>query len=85
MNHCSGGPAVDQFDALESLVKWVEEGAAPERLLASARGTGANTVNKEVPSDWSAARSRPLCPYPTVARHDGKGDKESAGSFVCRR
>ena len=85
MNHCSGGPSVDQFDALDSLVKWVEEGAAPERITASARGAGANTVNKEVPPDWSATRTRPLCPYPTVARQDGKGDKESAESFVCGR
>ena len=84
MNHCSGGPAVDQFDAFDSLVQWVERGKAPERIIARSRGAGANVVNKEVPSDWSAARSRPLCPFPTVARHDGKGDPESADSFNCR-
>jgi feruloyl esterase len=85
MNHCSGGPAADQFDALEHLVTWVEKGVAPERIVASVRGAGANSENKELPAGWSATRSRPLCPYPAVARYDGKGDKELAESFVCRR
>ena len=85
MNHCSGGPAADQFDALEHLVTWVEKGVAPERIVATVRGAGASTENKELPAGWSATRSRPLCPYPAVARYDGKGDRESAGSFVCRR
>ena len=85
MNHCSGGPAADQFDALEQLVAWVEKGAAPERIVANVRGEGANMVNKELPAGWSATRSRPLCAYPAVARHDGKGDGESADSFACRR
>ncbi len=85
MNHCSGGPAADQFDALEHLVTWVEKGVAPERILANVRGPGANMENKELPAGWSATRSRPLCPYPAVARYDGKGDQESAESFVCRR
>ena len=85
MNHCSGGPAADQFDALEQLVTWVENGVAPERIVANVRGDGANAVNKELPASWSATRSRPLCPYPAVARYDGKGDKESAEGFVCTR
>ena len=85
MNHCSGGPTADQFDALEHLVTWVEKGTAPERIVANVRGAGANLENKELPAGWSALRSRPLCPYPAVARYDGKGDKESAESFVCKR
>jgi pimeloyl-ACP methyl ester carboxylesterase len=85
MNHCSGGPAADQFDALEHLVAWVEKGIEPEHIVANVRGAGANVENKELPAGWSATRSRPLCPYPAVARHDGKGDQESAASFVCTR
>ena len=85
MNHCSGGPAADQFDALEHLVKWVENGAAPERIVANVRGADANTANKELPVGWSGMRSRPLCPYPAVARYDGRGDRETAESFTCRR
>ena len=29
MNHCNGGPATDQFDALGALVNWAEKGVAP--------------------------------------------------------
>lgn len=83
MNHCSGGPATDQFDMLSTLVDWVEQGRAPQSVTASARGPGAAVVNAEVPADWSPRRSRPLCPYPRVAAYTG-GDSEAASSFACR-
>ncbi|RZJ08645.1 MAG: tannase/feruloyl esterase family alpha/beta hydrolase [Acidovorax sp.] len=84
MNHCSGGPATDQFDMLAPLVAWVEQGKAPESVTAKARGAGANVVNAELPANWSANRTRPLCVYPKVARYNGTGDVESAGSFSCK-
>ncbi len=84
MNHCSGGPATDQFDMLAPLVQWVEQGKAPDTVLAQARGAGANVVNTELPASWSANRTRPLCVYPKVARYNGTGDVESASSFSCR-
>ncbi|MCY1379404.1 Mono(2-hydroxyethyl) terephthalate hydrolase [compost metagenome] len=85
MNHCSGGPAADQFDLLGPLVKWVEQGVAPQAVTASARGAGnAGGANTELPADWSATRSRPLCAYPTVARYTGSGPVEAASSFACR-
>ena len=83
MNHCAGGPATDQFDMLGPLVAWVEQGVAPDAVVATARGAGANGVNAELPSGWSANRSRPLCAYPAVARYVG-GDAERASSFACR-
>jgi pimeloyl-ACP methyl ester carboxylesterase len=84
MNHCSGGPATDQFDMLAPLVAWVEQGKAPESVTANARGAGAKVVNAELPASWSANRTRPLCVYPKVARYNGAGDAESAGSFSCK-
>ena len=84
MGHCSGGPATDQFDMLSALVRWVENGHAPERVVASARGPGnVGGVNAEVPGTWAPDRTRPLCPYPRIARYRG-GDPERAESFVCR-
>lgn len=84
MNHCAGGPATDQFDLLAPLVKWVEQGQAPDTVVASARGAGnPGGVNAEVPSSWSATRTRPLCPYPQVAWYKGWGSVESAANFVC--
>ena len=85
MNHCSGGPATDQFDMLTPLVNWVEQGEVPDRVVASARGAGnAAGVNADVPAAWSATRSRPLCAYPKVARYGGSGSIESADNFACR-
>jgi feruloyl esterase len=82
MNHSSGGPAADQFDMVDALVAWVERGAAPDAVVATARGSTAATPNPEVPVDWSARRTRLLCPWPGVARYRG-GDPEAATSFAC--
>lgn len=84
MSHSRGGPSTDHFDAIDALVAWVENGVAPQRITAMARGPGhAGGVNAEVPASWSATRTRPLCPYPTLARYVG-GDIERAESFACR-
>jgi hypothetical protein len=63
----------------------VEQGDAPSQLLAGARGPG-NTAgaNTDVPKEWSPTRTRPLCPYPQVARYNGTGDVEDAGNFSCK-
>jgi feruloyl esterase len=69
---------------LSKLVAWVEQGQAPDSIVASVRGTGnAGGANTDLPAGWSAARTRPLCPYPAVARYKGSGDTESADSFRC--
>jgi hypothetical protein len=74
MNHCLGGDSTDQFDVLAPLVDWVEHGKAPEQIMASA----------DPMSPWPK-RTRPLCPYPQIARYRGAGDIDSAASFECRR
>ena len=85
MGHCSGGPTADQADFITPLVQWVEHGVAPGALVATARGPGnAGGVNAEVPADWAANRTRPLCPYPTVAHYKGHGNVERATSWSCR-
>jgi hypothetical protein len=69
MTHCGGGNALDDFDALTALTRWVENGEAPDRLIA-----GGSTF---------PGLKRPLCTYPKFARYNGSGDKNSAYSFVC--
>ncbi len=86
MNHSRGGVATDQYDSLEALVDWVERGKAPDSILAQARGPGnPGGVNSEVPADWAPDRTRPLCPYPLVARYNGSGDVERAENFSCQK
>ncbi|CAN1548475.1 Tannase/feruloyl esterase [Burkholderiaceae bacterium] len=81
MLHCSGGAATDQFDLLTPLVKWVEQGIAPQASLASVRSAAAG--NAELPNTWAPNRSRPLCAYPTTARYKGSGSLEEASNFAC--
>ena len=85
MNHCSGGPAADQFDMLSPLVAWVEQGITPQAITASVRGEGnRGGANAELPKDWSATRTRPLCAYPSIATtYEGVGSKENANTFRC--
>jgi feruloyl esterase len=85
MAHCSGGPSTDQFDALGPLVRWVEQGIAPEGIPARARGPGnPGGANPDLPAGWSADRSRTLCPWPKVLRYQGSGNPEDAANFSCR-
>ncbi len=85
MNHSRGGPSTDQYDSLEALIQWVEFGRAPDSILAQARGVGnAGGVNTELPAGWAPDRTRPLCPYPQVARYNGSGSIERAENFSCR-
>ncbi len=75
MNHCSGGDyALDSFDSLDAMVKWVEQEQAPQSIVAHA---GASAGAK-----LPAGMTHPLCPYPQRA-HYLKGDKNDASSFVC--
>ncbi|MGJ5177117.1 tannase/feruloyl esterase family alpha/beta hydrolase [Bradyrhizobium oligotrophicum] len=75
--HCGGGVTLEKFDALDALMDWVEKGKAPETITASV-----NAANKELPSTWSAQRTRPLCPWPKFAKYVS-GDIEQASSFAC--
>lgn len=71
MGHCAGGPeTLDSFDALGAVVRWVEQGVAPDSLTATGR-------------DFPG-RSRPLCAYPLHAHYKGQGNTEDAANFECR-
>lgn len=78
MGHCGKGPTTDKFNMVDALVNWVENGVTPSEILASVRGD-----NAELPVDWSKSRTRPLCPFPQIAKYNGTGDIESAASFTC--
>ena len=73
--HCGGGDGLSQFDVLTPLMAWVEGGAAPDRLLASqvqSSGEGAPRV----------VRTRPVFPFPEVARYAGHGSIDDPASFI---
>lgn len=73
MHHCSGGPGPNQFDMLTVLERWVEQGVAPGAVEATHK------------TDDVVDRTRPLCPYPQVARYTGSGSIDEAKNFRCQR
>jgi feruloyl esterase len=72
VDHCAGGEGPSTFDALAAIDAWVESGKAPERIVVRRQLKG------------GATRSRPLCPYPQVARYKGTGSTDDESSFECR-
>ncbi len=71
MAHCGGGTGTDEFDAQRAIEDWVERGIAPDRIEAARTEAG------------QLVRTRPLCPYPLVARYGGSGNSDRSGSFQC--
>ena len=85
MAHCAGGPGAWQTDYVAPIVKWREEGEAPERLVATQPGTAIPFAHL-APDDRVAPKTqftRPLCPHPQFAQYQGSGDQNDAGSFRC--
>jgi feruloyl esterase len=68
--HCAGGPGVSDVDWLAVIRAWVEEGKAPDRIIAK---------------DGDSGRTRPLVPYPQRVEYDGDGDTDDAENFVLEK
>jgi feruloyl esterase len=98
MQHCFGGPGPNFFGQLDAssfggpqedatskdpqhnisnaLEQWVENGVAPGPIIAT------KYVNDLDPSQ-GVKMTRPLCPYPQIAKYKGSGDTNDAANFVC--
>ena len=59
MGHCSGGPGPDTWDPLAPLVAWVENGAAPDSVVAPHATDGRVDDPWKSPKGQRAARLRP--------------------------
>jgi feruloyl esterase len=72
MNHCNGGDGPNSFDAVTLMEQWVEQGKAPEKMVASHSTQG------------QVDRTRPLCTYPQTAVYNGSGSTNEAANFSCK-
>lgn len=85
MQHCSAGPGPNSFGAygegksemMNALERWVEDGNAPMQIIAT-------KYTKDGSAASGVVRTRPLCPYPQVARYKGSGSTDDAANFECR-
>jgi feruloyl esterase len=71
MAHCGGGEGPNTFDQVSAMEQWVEQGKAPEQMIASRTRAG------------SVDRTRTLCAYPQVAKYKGSGSTDDAANFAC--
>ena len=71
VGHCQGGAGPDQVHWMAALERWREGGKAPDQIQAAR--VDANRVEM----------TRPLCPYPQVARYSGIGSTRDARNFIC--
>jgi feruloyl esterase len=71
MGHCAGGSGASSFDMQPELEHWIEQGKAPERVIA-------------IKPDSAEPFSRPLCAWPKTARYDGSGSSNDAANFNCK-
>ena len=71
MGHCGGGSGPNTFDAVGALDQWVQQGKAPEKIIAAHIANGMTD------------RTRPLCPYPQIAKWKGAGSIDDAANFAC--
>ena len=72
MAHCGGGEGPNTFDMIAALERWVENGSAPDQIIATHSTNG------------KPDRTRPLCPYPQIGMYKGTGSMNDAANFVCR-
>jgi len=76
MAHCSNGEGPNVFDMLGALEQWVEKGQAPQSVIAT-------KFTKNGDPSSGVARTRPLCPFPQVAKYKGSGSIDDAANFSC--
>ena len=67
MSHCGGGDGPSKFEAIPSLEQWLEKGKAPDQIIAE------QFVSNGLLARGAKPKTRPLCPYPQVAKYTGHG------------
>ncbi len=70
VDHGFRGAGPTPIGVFEALVRWVEEGKAPERIEAELRDSSGKVI-----------RTRPLFPFPHVAKYKGTGSPDDAANF----
>ncbi|WP_047304643.1 tannase/feruloyl esterase family alpha/beta hydrolase [Pseudomonas fluorescens] len=84
--HCGmSGPGPSNFDAIGTLEAWVEQGIAPNAIIARQLDPASENILMGT-VDWSrpSPRTMPLCMFPQMAAYTGSGDFNDTANWECR-
>jgi feruloyl esterase len=71
VGHCGGGEGLDSIDLVSRITGWVEQGTTP-----------AAVTTYKLDTAGAVTASRPVYPYPAVAKYSGTGDWHDAANYV---
>lgn len=91
MAHCGGGPATSDFavNELDAITAWVENGRAPDRIVAANHNTSSpfpssgGLFDPRIAMHFPAGGTRPLCAFPKIPKYKGTGMTNDAANFLC--
>ncbi len=72
VDHGMRGAGAAATGTQAALIRWVEDGVAPDRLLGEAKDANGKVL-----------RTRPVFPWPQFAKYSGTGNPDDAASFVA--
>jgi feruloyl esterase len=79
MDHCAGGEGAYAIDWLTAMETWTERGKTPQALPAVHPAVMPGLADAPRGSPFT----RPVCPYPQLARYTGSGDETDAANYQC--
>jgi feruloyl esterase len=86
VGHCGGGEGPSQVDVVSPLMAWTELNRAPAMLVAgktAGRGEGGRRAEPYAAEPAAPTLfTRPVFPYPQVARYTGTGDPKDAANYL---
>jgi feruloyl esterase len=71
VGHCGGGEGFPNIDLVSQMTGWVEQAKAPNSVMTY-----------QTDSNNAVTASRPVYPYPAVAKYSGSGDWKSGANYT---
>jgi len=71
VDHGFRGAGPTPAGQVEAIIRWVEEGQSPDKLIAERRDANGKVI-----------QTRPLFPFPQAAKYKGTGSTDEAANFV---
>jgi feruloyl esterase len=77
------GCGPQNFDPLSAMEAWVEQGKAPDTLIATQYEVKSRMGFSFLDFSAPSLRMMPLCKFPEMAHYNGTGDVKDAANWTC--